>query len=131
MRGNVHLLEYNLLLAFITFNPARSTLASVLKARGSIIMATMRAIVIHESGGPEVLKLENRPILTPESGHVLIRIKAFGLNRSELFIRQGLSPSVLFPRILGIEASGLVESCPGGEFRNGEVVVTAMGGMGR
>jgi NADPH:quinone reductase-like Zn-dependent oxidoreductase len=36
-------------------------------------------------------------------GEVLIRIKAFGLNRSELFTRQGLSPCVIFPRILGIE----------------------------
>jgi NADPH:quinone reductase-like Zn-dependent oxidoreductase len=60
----------------------------------------------------------------------LIRVKAFGLNRSELFTRQGRSPSVHFPRILGIEAAGVVEDAPGGEFEMGDVVATAMGGMG-
>ncbi|KIN02772.1 hypothetical protein OIDMADRAFT_119733 [Oidiodendron maius Zn] len=94
-------------------------------------MATMKAVVIHTAGGPEVLKLEERPIPTPITGWVLIRVKAFGLNRSELFTRQGHSPNVRFPRILGIEAAGIVESCPGNEFQKGEVVATAMGGLGR
>ena len=94
-------------------------------------MTTMKAAVIYEPGGPEVLKLENRLIPTPKPGEVLIRVKAFGLNRSELFTRQGYSPSVAFPRILGIEAVGLVEHAPGDEFSPGEVVATAMGGMGR
>jgi NADPH:quinone reductase-like Zn-dependent oxidoreductase len=62
---------------------------------------------------------------------VLIRVKAFGLNRSELFTRQGHSPGVKFPIVLGIEATGVVEETPGGEFENGQVVCTAMGGMGR
>jgi NADPH:quinone reductase-like Zn-dependent oxidoreductase len=61
----------------------------------------------------------------------LIRVKAFGLNRSEMFTRQGHSPGINFPRILGIEATGLVEKAPGGEFQHGDVVATAMGGMGR
>jgi NADPH:quinone reductase-like Zn-dependent oxidoreductase len=94
-------------------------------------MATMKAAVIHEPGGPEVLKIESRPIPTPQAGEVLIRVKAFGLNRSELFTRQGLSPGVVFPRILGIEAVGLVEEAPGAEFNKGDIVATAMGGMGR
>jgi NADPH:quinone reductase-like Zn-dependent oxidoreductase len=94
-------------------------------------MSTMKAAVIHEPGGPEVLKVESRPIPTPRAGEVLIRVKAFGLNRSEMFTRQGHSPGVKFPRVLGIEAVGLVEGAPGGEFRTGEVVATAMGGMGR
>jgi NADPH:quinone reductase-like Zn-dependent oxidoreductase len=94
-------------------------------------MTTMKAAVIYEAGGPEVLKIESRPIPTPQPGEVLIRVKAFGLNRSELFTRQGLSPGVTFPRILGIEAVGLVEEASGGEFAKGEVVATAMGGMGR
>ncbi|KAK9329167.1 chaperonin 10-like protein [Lipomyces starkeyi] len=94
-------------------------------------MATMKAVVIHEAGGPEVLKLEIRPIPRPQNGQVLIRVKAFGLNRSELFTRQGHSPGVKFPRILGIEAVGLVEEAPGNELRPGEIVATAMGGMGR
>ena len=94
-------------------------------------MATMKAAVIHEPGGPEVLKLETRPVPTPTAGWILIRVKAFGLNRSELFTRQGLSPGVKFPRILGIEAVGLVEAAPGGEFGPGTTVATVMGGMGR
>ncbi len=82
-------------------------------------MKTMKAVVIHEAGGPDVLKLENRPIPKPKAGWVLIKVKAFGLNRSELFTRQGHSPSVTFPRILGIEAVGVVEAAPGGEFQPG------------
>ncbi|MFB3088197.1 MAG: zinc-binding alcohol dehydrogenase family protein [Acidiferrobacterales bacterium] len=92
---------------------------------------TMRAAVIYEPGGPEALKLEERPVPTPQLGWVLIKIKAFGLNRSELFTRQGHSPNVKFPRILGIEAVGVVEEAPAGEFRPSQIVATAMGGMGR
>ena len=94
-------------------------------------MRTMKAAVIYEAGGPEVLKIETRPIPTPQVGEVLIRVKASGLNRSELFTRQGLSPGVSFPRILGIEAVGVVEEAPGAEFGKGDIVATAMGGMGR
>ena len=91
----------------------------------------MKAAVIHEAGGPEALKLETLPIPKPDDTHVLIRVKAFGLNRSELFTRQGHSPGVQFPRVLGIEACGLVEEAPGGQFKQGQVVATAMGGMVR
>src|SRR5215831_18924836 len=94
-------------------------------------MRTMKAAVIYQAGGPEVLKIESRPIPEPQPGEVLIAVKAFGLNRSELFTRQGLSPDVTFPRILGIEAVGVVEDAPGKEFAKGDVVATAMGGMGR
>jgi NADPH:quinone reductase-like Zn-dependent oxidoreductase len=94
-------------------------------------MTTMKAVVIHEPGGPEVLKLEQRPVPSPQRGEVLIRVKAFGLNRSEMFTRQGFSPDVKFPRILGIEAVGIVEDAPGMEFAKGDTVATAMGGMGR
>ena len=91
----------------------------------------MKAVVIHEPGGPEVLRLEERPVPAPRSGWVLIRVKAFGLNRSELFTRQGHSPNVRFPRILGIEAVGVVEADADGDFEPGQTVATAMGGMGR
>src|SRR5215470_19110330 len=94
-------------------------------------MATMKAAVIREAGGPEVLKIESLPIPAPRRSEVLIRVKAFGLNRSELFTRQGHSPSVKFPRVLGIEAVGVVEAAPGGDFRKGDIVATAMGGLGR
>jgi NADPH:quinone reductase-like Zn-dependent oxidoreductase len=91
----------------------------------------MKAAVIHEAGGPEVLKIESLPIPTPKGGEALIRVKAFGLNRSELFTRQGHSPGVKFPRVLGIEAVGVIEAAPGGEFRKGDIVATAMGGLWR
>ena len=91
----------------------------------------MKAAVIYEPGGPEVLKLETIPVPKPKDKEVLIRVKAFGLNRSELFTRQGHSPDVKFPRVLGIEACGLVEEAPGGEFKKNQIVATAMGGMVR
>ncbi|KAI9812197.1 MAG: hypothetical protein M1827_004863 [Pycnora praestabilis] len=92
----------------------------------------MKAAVIYEAGGPEVLRLEQRKIPVAEQGQILIRVRAFGLNRSELFTRQGHSGNVVpFPRILGIEAVGTVEEVPGNEFKKGDVVATAMGGMGR
>jgi NADPH:quinone reductase-like Zn-dependent oxidoreductase len=94
-------------------------------------MPAMKAAVIYEPGGPEVLKIETRQAPVPREGEVLIRVKAFGLNRSELFTRQGHSPGVTFPRVLGIEAVGLVEQAPGNEFAQGEIVATAMGGLGR
>jgi NADPH:quinone reductase-like Zn-dependent oxidoreductase len=91
----------------------------------------MKAIVIRQAGGPDVLTLEDRPIPTPGADDVLIRVKAFGLNRSEMFTRQGHSPTVRFPRVLGIEAVGLVEEDRSGTFQEGQIVATAMGGMGR
>lgn len=79
-----------------------------------------------------MLKIETRPIPQPKDGQVLIRVKAFGLNRSEMFTRLGDSPSVQFPRILGIEAVGTVVSAPGSSLTEGQVVATAMGGyLGR
>jgi len=91
----------------------------------------MKAVVIHAPGAPDVLGVEERPIPVASKGWVLIKVRAFGLNRSELFTRQGHSPSVRFPRILGIEAVGEVVSAPNGEFSDGDIVATAMGGMGR
>ena len=93
--------------------------------------AMMKAVVIRAPGGPEALQIEDRTVPQPQRGEVLIRVEAFGLNRSELFTRQGHSPGVLFPRVLGIEAVGTVDSAPGGEFARGQTVATVMGGMGR
>jgi NADPH:quinone reductase-like Zn-dependent oxidoreductase len=62
---------------------------------------------------------------------VLIRVKAFGINRSELHTRLGLAHGVTFPRVLGIEAAGVVIAAPGGEFEAGQQVAAMMGGMGR
>lgn len=94
-------------------------------------MADMKAAVIYKPGGPEALQIETRPVPAPTAGQVLIRVMAFGLNRSEMFTRQGYSPGVTFPRILGIEAVGIVEQAPEAGFSKGDVVATVMGGMGR
>jgi len=91
----------------------------------------MRAVVVDAPGAPEVLQLRTVPIPEPAPGQVLIRVKAFGLNRSELHFRQGLAYSGSFPRVPGIEATGIVEAAPGGEFPVGTQVATMMGGMGR
>lgn len=92
---------------------------------------TMRAIVVDRPGRPEVLQIRELPIPRPQPGQVLIRVKAFGLNRSELHFRQGVATSGSFPRVPGIEAAGVVAAAPGGEFAEGSQVVTMMGGMGR
>ena len=91
----------------------------------------MKAVVLHQPGPPANLKIEWRPIPKPNKGQLLIKVKAFGLNRSELFTRLGYSPNVRLPRILGIEAVGIVAACPGGEFGEGQIVATCMGGLGR
>ena len=91
----------------------------------------MKAVVVKQPGGPEVLELTDWPLPEPEPGWVRIRIRAFGLNRAEMFTRQGHSPGVTFPRILGIECAGEVDAAPGGELVPGQKVITAMGGLGR
>jgi NADPH:quinone reductase-like Zn-dependent oxidoreductase len=48
----------------------------------------MKAVVIHEAGAPHVLKVQQWPIPKPQAGQVLIRVKAFGVNRSEMYTRQ-------------------------------------------
>src|SRR3954468_6971234 len=92
---------------------------------------TMRAIVLDGPGPAEALTIRDKPIPKPAPGWVLIEVKAFGLNRSELHTRLGLAEGVTFPRVLGIEATGIVVSAPGGEFEAGQQVATMMGGMGR
>lgn len=67
----------------------------------------------------------------PRPGWTLIRIRAFGLNRSEWFTRNGDSPSVEFPRVLGIECVGEVVDGGGLDIEVGGTVAAIMGGMGR
>lgn len=92
---------------------------------------SMRAVVLDAPGPPEALQIRDLPIPTPEAGQVLIKVEAFGLNRSELHTRLGLAEGVTFPRVLGIEAAGTVVRCPGGEFATGQQVAAMVGGMGR
>jgi NADPH2:quinone reductase len=94
-------------------------------------MERMRAFVINEPGGPEKLVLREIAKPAARDGWVLIRIRAFGLNRSEWFTRRGDSPSVKFPRVLGIECVGEVVDAPGSDLSAGDCVAAMMGGMGR
>ncbi|SKC53986.1 zinc-binding alcohol dehydrogenase family protein [Ohtaekwangia koreensis] len=91
----------------------------------------MKAAVLYKPGDPENFTIEERPIPTAWPGQVLIKVKAFGLNRSEIMTRKGFSPNVKFPRILGIECVGEVESDPLGILKKGQQVAAAMGEMGR
>lgn len=91
----------------------------------------MKAAVLQHAGGPEQLILEEREIPSPEKGQVLIKIKAFGLNRSEVMTRKGYSPDVVFPRVPGIECVGEIEEDASGEFYKGQKVAAFMGNMGR
>jgi NADPH2:quinone reductase len=96
---------------------------------------TMRAVVLSQPGGPENLVLSTVPLPRARPGWVRIAVRAFGLNRSELHTRLGLSQGVSFPRVLGIEAVGVIDELPEGEsdggLSRGQQVATMLGGMGR
>lgn len=92
----------------------------------------MKAIVVHEAGGPGNLILEECPIPQVRDGWSLVKVKGFGINHSEIFTRKGLSPTVRFPRILGIECVGVLErSTDPVRLPEGIRVVSIMGEMGR
>src|SRR4051812_8538827 len=100
--------------------------------QGDLMTTTMRAVVLDAPGPPEALRIRELPVPEPRPGWALIEIKAFGLNNAELYSRLGMSgDDVTFPRVLGLEAAGLVAAAPGGEFAVGQQVVALMGGMGR
>ena len=91
----------------------------------------MKAIVIYKAGDAHQLQIEERPIPALKEGWTLVKVKGFGINRSEIFTRQGHSPSVVFPRILGIECVGVVEATTSPTLSVGQTVVSLMGEMGR
>lgn len=91
----------------------------------------MKAAVTTKAGNPDVIEIQERPKPQVKDGWVLIKIKAFGLNRSEIFTRQGHSPNVAFPRIQGIECVGEIEEDPSGTYKTGQKVAAIMGGLGR
>jgi NADPH:quinone reductase-like Zn-dependent oxidoreductase len=92
---------------------------------------TMRAAVCVRAGGPEVLEIRELPVPTVRDGWSLVRVKGAGLNRSELRTRQGHSPSVTFPRVLGIECVGIVVGSTDRALPEGTTVAAVMGEMGR
>ncbi len=92
----------------------------------------MKAIVVTVPGGPEVLELQEVPMPVVKPGWALVRIKAFGLNRSEMYTRQGHSGELApFPRILGIECVGEIVDASDTGLDVGQTVAAMMGNMGR
>jgi len=89
----------------------------------------MKAYAIEQSGGPEVLGLRDIPTVAATAGEVRIRVRAFGLNRAEVYLRSGRLGPINGPRVPGIEAVGEVIDDPSGTLRTGQRVATAMGGM--
>lgn len=92
---------------------------------------TMRAALCVQAGGPEVLEIRELPIPSVREGWSLVRVKGAGLNRSELRTRQGHSPNVKFPRVLGIECVGTVAASTDATLPVGQTVAVVMGEMGR
>jgi NADPH:quinone reductase-like Zn-dependent oxidoreductase len=95
------------------------------------VKTTMRAAVCVRPGGPEVLEIRELPIPEVRDGWSLVRVKGFGLNRSELRTRQGHSPNVTFPRVLGIECVGVLAATTDPALAVGQTVAAVMGEMGR
>lgn len=92
----------------------------------------MKAVVIEHAGGPEALTLKEMPTPKVKPGWSLVKIMGFGINRSEIYTRNGESPDVKFPRILGIEGVGeIAETTDAEKLPVGQTVVSIMGGMGR
>ncbi|MBS1665293.1 MAG: NAD(P)H-quinone oxidoreductase [Bacteroidetes bacterium] len=77
----------------------------------------MKAILITQKGGPEVLELRELPTPAPAAGEVLIRVKAAGLNRSDIYSRISKSYGSSTPEIPGLEVSGTIEACGPGPTR--------------
>ena len=91
----------------------------------------MKAVKIYQAGGAEQLIYQDVPTPNVKEGWSLVKIKGFGINHSEIFTREGKSPSVQFPRILGIECVGEVAQSSTPALAVGQKVVSIMGEMGR
>ena len=89
----------------------------------------MKAIRVHQFGGPEVLKLEELPLPQPGPGQALVKIEASGVNFIDVYHRTGLYPAPL-PRLMGAEGAGVVEGVGPevSEVKVGERVAYAFGG---
>jgi NADPH:quinone reductase-like Zn-dependent oxidoreductase len=97
-------------------------------------MAQMRAVVAERPDGPDGLVVREVPRPETRPGWALVRVEAFGLNRSEHKTLKGYAgDAVTFPRILGIELVGVVEAVHGEApaVPPGETVAALMGEMRR
>jgi len=93
-------------------------------------MDTARTVRFGRLGGPEVLQIEDLPIVEPKSGEVRIRVQAIGLNRAEIMFRTGqYLEQPKFPSRIGLEAAGIVEAIGAGvtKVRIGDKVSVATG----
>jgi NADPH2:quinone reductase len=89
----------------------------------------MKAYVVERAGGPEVMELRDIASAKPGPDEVRLRVKAFGLNRAEVYRRAGKMGPIDKPVVPGIEAVGEVIEDPSNAYRVGQKVATAMGGM--
>jgi NADPH:quinone reductase-like Zn-dependent oxidoreductase len=104
------------------FLNARSIIASAVGGK----VRSMRAIMVREHGGPEVLEIRELPAPVAGEGDVLVRVRAFGLNHADTYMRSGVRRFGI--PVLGIEA-GTVEHDPSGRLESGTAVVAIVGGM--
>ncbi len=91
----------------------------------------MKAVVLEKPCTADELRIQNIEIPKVKNGWVLIKIKAFGLNRAEIITRNGFSPAVKLPRVIGIECVGIIENPSDSNFQKGDKVFTMMNGLGR
>jgi NADPH2:quinone reductase len=90
---------------------------------------TMRAIILEKFGDLDSLVYTDIPKPLPKDGEVVIAVKGFGINHAEIHMRRGEWAEAA--EVSGIECVGIVDACPGGEFKVGAKVAALMGGLGR
>lgn len=93
----------------------------------------MKAVVLNNTCRAEDLVVSDIPLPQVKPGWVLVHVKAFGINRSEIMVRsvEAGSPHIKLPRIIGIECAGEITDSSDSSFVVGDRVVSLMGGMGR
>lgn len=96
-------------------------------------MESMKAMVLTGTCAASELKIRTVPVPATKPGWVLVRVKAFGLNHSEVIMRsvEADAPYIKLPRIPGIECAGEIEDPSDSSFLRGQKVIALMGGMGR
>ena len=90
-------------------------------------MNMARTVRFYKTGGPEVLTIDDIPEVYPESNEVRIRVKAIGLNRAEIMLREGIyHENPVFPSRLGYEASGVIDAVGADVklYKKGDIVST-------
>src|SRR5690349_11351232 len=100
-------------------------LIPALATTSSFAQSTMKAIVVHQFGGPEVLKYEDAPRPQPKENEILVRVLAAGVNPADAYVRSAkFGPAAPLPLIPGWDIAGIVEElAPGAtRFKKGDAV---------